>query len=211
MEIVVNGKRQNFEVEPQTLVSTILEQLRFYLAEQGQVASAVTLDGTALSPENEQELQNRKAGDFSRLEVQTVTTEQLVGQVLRGLVEAASALRERSSEVGALFQEGKRSEALESLRPFLDDLATFADGTNQCYRYVARTGSLSVREASREASVLRELFKRLNTLLSGNQEVELSDLLLYEVPEALQRWESILSGTADALQGEKKGTDPDGD
>ncbi len=199
MEIEYNGKRDLFQVTPDTTFGNLLLQLRKGLAEYGQVVAELILDGEPLTEQREALLSADPVGSYGLLKVTGVFAPDMVNHILNGLSEAIDALQKKSSAIGRLVQQGHRGEALEHLDRFTGDLGAFADGIHHCYSFLKTARSSAFRPIDEDMQGLRALLERINEVIVSEEDVEFGDLLLYEVPDSLEAWRSLLDATTKAL------------
>jgi hypothetical protein len=196
MEIELNGEKGTCKVAADTPLGEVLSELRSRLSHFGQVVSELVLDGTSLSHANEAEFAGRRVGEFTLLAAASVPVEQIVRAVLRGLLDAIDGIKAKSAAIGTLVQKGRRAEAFGHLGAFTGDLAFFSDGIHHCCSCLG-AGKPDVERLVKEGlEELQGLLGRLQSCIHGKEDVELADLLAFEIPESIEKWRAFLTSAS---------------
>ncbi len=208
MEIELNGETATCAAAAGTPLREFLTQLRQRLARIGQVLSDIVLDGTPLTAADEAQLGDRRVGEFALLKATSCSVEQIVRSILRGLHDSLDGMKQKSAAIGTLIQRGRRPEALEHLRGFAGDLAFFADGIHHSCACLG-AGKPEVEKLVKEGlEELQGLLARLQSCIQGREDVELADLLAFEIPESIEKWREFLHSASQMLDAPAYDQDP---
>ena len=178
MDVIVDGAgNYDLKGEPVDVLSAV-GAVSDYLRSQGRSILSITVDGTAIQPEELSErLRDVPAVDVRRLEITTASTAELVEDCLQGLNETLPELPEVCRNLAQVFQ-GENPEA--GFDPFVELAGIWA------------------RIKSREALVANALELDTNALQVGGKSLhtihaELNQFL-EEAEQALKDGDTILLG-----------------
>jgi hypothetical protein len=134
--------------------------------------------------------------------------ERIVHSILKGLLDALDGLKAKSAAIGTLLQKGRRAEALGHLGGFAGDLAFFADGIHHCCSCLG-AGKPEVEKLVKEGlEELQGLLGRLQGCIHGKEDVEFADLLVFEIPDSIEKWRGFLASASAMLEEPAHDQDP---
>lgn len=199
MEIIINGNNDVMTVTPDTSLGKLLADLRSFLGKHGQLAAQVVLDGQPLSVAMEMQHADTPVTEFKTLEIVTAAVIDQVQRILQGLHKLVGNLKQQSIVIGEQLQQGRKEEALTTLQPLIENLGVFCDGITYCATAIQQHKSDLYTPPPDAINDFKDIMARLHECLVAEEEVTFADVLLFELPDNLDGWQTTFDAMLEGL------------
>ncbi|MDY6973955.1 MAG: hypothetical protein SV775_16800 [Thermodesulfobacteriota bacterium] len=195
MEILLDEMSTEIEETGIRNLEEILLKIATDYVRQGQVITAVKLNGEFYSEENQHDAAGILLTDIESLELHTMAADEIAWQFLENGVSQLYPIIESAQKISELFRIADEGEANEQYGRFLDALRFFLRMVDEVRGILQLDFSTILVEGSTvedKVQVLSEMIGRMLEIQEEEDWIILADLLEYEMVPLLEEWRSIL-------------------
>lgn len=195
MQLTIDSKTHAIDGDT---VGDVLARAAAQAEATGRLIVEVTVDGSAWD-EDALGSPERLAQPADHLEIVTEDRNELVGRTLRDAIAALDEVDRRQQVAAEAIQADRAAEGLPELAEALDlwlhvrHAAVVAAGTLEIDLDALRREDT---EADAAFGDLERLLEQLLASIRVQDSAATTDTLLYEMPDVVQRWRSVLEGLA---------------
>ncbi|MFC2076565.1 hypothetical protein ACFLT7_05735 [candidate division KSB1 bacterium] len=196
MEVLVDSKKSEFNIEEMKTVGDLLTAIDHLLAVEGRVRVNTDIDGENLTGDNAEALFAKKSADTAMINLITEDSAQLARQTLTEAKSVLPEIKKAFEEVSYQMQAGKKEEAFDELQKtfvkWRDIIQLFhlVEGFLKVDYKVIFVGEKTIDEINSE---LLELLTDTKAAMVDADLVTLSDLLEYEIAPKIDDQMSIIA------------------
>lgn len=198
--IVIDGRESSLSLSNCENLAEVLAKLMEEEGLEERIVTDVLVDDQAFSELYPYHAEDIDAGSFQRLELRTVSLEQMATDVADELPKVIDILASGARRVSSLLRQAEISEALEVLQDIVGVTREML-GTIQVLRNQYSSGVN--RELADLSSKLGDLLGELNDVLANEDWLLLADILEYEYITACEGWRSIIRSLSDDISSSK--------
>jgi hypothetical protein len=205
MKILVDQEEIDLFPLPQTF-KEIQERIIHHCAEKKRIALKLLVDGHLVEFKGDLP-QGITLENLELLEVTTGSTRDVATNVLRGCAEHIPRLEEGLTEAATVIRRGQQQEGMNILASSIDLWLELVSGTENAMRVsglewnAVRVGLPGVPEESVLGSLvvsqLDALLEEIQRVIEDQNQVELIDILEYDLPPVLKAYQEALFALAD--------------
>lgn len=199
MLVTINEQRLPVDFSHLQNLEEVIVEIQERFIPPGQQLFQVHVNGEFFSERYPRESRYLDIGEISRLEVKTVSDEELTRFILQDAVRQADILLQGLEKSASLFRLGTEEEAnhlfaqvVEALR-WLLQIGESAGQVMRPGQEKIPSGKVSL---SRYLSDLEDLLEEMLEISEDEDYVMLADLLEYELRPMVQEWQGILQEIA---------------
>lgn len=199
MLVTINDQRLPVDFSHLQNLEEVIVEIQERFIPPGQQLFQVHVNGEFFSERYPRESRYLDIGEISRLEVKTVSDEELTRFILQDAVRQADILLQGLEKSASLFRQGNEEEAnhlfaqvVEALR-WLLKIGESAGQVMGAGQEKIPAGKVSL---SRYLSDLEDLLEEMLEISEDEDYVMLADLLEYELRPMVQEWQEILQEIA---------------
>jgi len=200
MEMKVDGASRNVELVEGISLGDVLDEARVKVLGEGRVITRIEVDGDVLEAGKQDELRDRSAREFGRVEITTRGTDELARETLLELVRHLEQVEGVMPELVGYLEEDKIQEGMALLASCCQMWAVVQDALSKVgillewdYGSVEAEGK-TVSEWLGEMEVT---LRGMNEALTNRDFVLLCEVLRHEFSPGMRSWQGILSHLAE--------------
>ncbi|MCB0421958.1 MAG: hypothetical protein KDD61_13255 [Bdellovibrionales bacterium] len=175
----------------------VIKRLEADLLIEGEVICGIRVNGMFLTQEDELKFSDSLMADISELEISSQRPEDLVSNSIASVVEWIPKVRDYSIEVADIFRGEQQLEAQKSFRDIMDGCRWLTDALSLLKGpLLKRTDRLDFDQkwSSLEKSLI-QIVAEISDAYENQDFIHLADLLEYELSNAMEAWQDLLSPT----------------
>ncbi len=200
MLVTINEQNLSADFSHLNSLEEIISEIHERFIPAGQQLFQLQVNGEFFSERYPRESRYVEAGEISRLDVKTVSDEEMARFLLQEAVRQGGTLAQAVEQSATLFRVGSEEEAnhyfaqvLEALRWLLQT----GEGACRVLRVDLETMSLGETvPASRYLKDLQDLLGEMLEVAENEDYVMLADLMEYELLPMVQEWQRLLQELA---------------
>lgn len=195
--IVIDGRESSMSLANFANLEEVLSKI---IEEEGleeRIVTDVFLDDEAFSELYPRQAEDIEANSFTRLELRTVSIDQMACDVVEELPKVISIMAGGSRQAAALLRQTELAEGLEVLQ---DIIAVSRELLNTVHilRNQYATGPCKGIDAL--GVTLGDLLGEINDVIANEDWVLVADLLEYEFLPACEGWRVVIDGIKSDLE-----------
>lgn len=198
--IVIDGRESTLSLSNYDNLAEVLCTL---LEEEGleeRIVTDVLVDDKAFSELYPHHAEDIEAASFERLELRTVSLEEMASDVAGELPKVIGILAQGALRVSSLLRQVEISEGLEVLQDIVGVTREML-GTIQVLRNQYSSGVN--HDLEKLSNTLGDLLGEINEVLGNEDWMLLADILEYEYVPACEGWYGIISSLAEDIASSK--------
>lgn len=198
--IVIDGRESSLTLSNYSNLAEVLVTLMEEEGLEERIVTDVLVDDQAFSELYPHHAEDIEADSFERLELRTVSLEQMASDVAGELHKVVGILGQGASRVSALLRQSEIAEGLEVLQDIVGVTREML-GTIQVLRNQYSIGISQDIEKLKDS--LGDLLGEINEVLGNEDWHLLADILEYEYIPACEGWHGVISSLADDISAAK--------
>ena len=198
--IVIDGRESSLSLSNYANLEEVLSKLMEEEALEQRVVTDVFVDDEAFSELYPHQAEDIDSKSIQRLELRTVSMEEMAGDVVVELPKVISIMASGSRRSAALLRQAELAEGLEVLQ---DIFAVSRDLLNNIRILRAQFSSGASRELDSLGDVLGDLLGEMGDAMANEDWILVADLLEYEYLPACEGWRTVIdqiSGDVSAVR-----------
>lgn len=191
--IIIDGRESTLSLSNYANLEEALSKLMEEEGLEQRIITDVLVDDEAFTELYPHQAEDVEAGSFSRLEVRTVSLEQMAADVVGELPKVIDIMSSGGRQVASLLRQAEIGEALEVMQDMITvsrDLLT----TIHVLRTQYSTGPNAELESL--AVTLGDLLGEINDVIANEDWMLVADLIEYEYLPACDGWRGVINGLA---------------
>jgi hypothetical protein len=197
--IVIDGRESSISLSNFTNLEEVLIKI---IEEEGleeRIVTDVLLDDEAFSELYPRQAEDIEAESFSRLELRTVSIDQMADDVIEELPKVIDIMARGSRQAAALLRQAELAEGLEVLQ---DIVGVSRELLNTVDVLRAQYSTGSSKEIIELGDTLSELLSEICDVMTNEDWVLVADLMEYEYLPACEAWRPVI----DAIRNDREAT-----
>jgi len=198
--IVIDGRESGISLSNFANLEEVLSKV---IEEEGleeRIVTDVLLDDEAFSELYPHQAEDIEAGSFSRLELRTVSIDQMAGDVLGELPKVIDIMAGGSRQTAALLRQAELAEGLEVLQ---DIIGVSRELLNTVHVLRKQYSTGPSKEINELGDTLGELLGEIGDVMVNEDWVLLADLMEYEFLPACEAWRPVIDAIGRDLEAAK--------
>jgi hypothetical protein len=195
--IVIDGRESNLSLSNYT---TLEETLLRLVEEEGleqRIITDVLVDNEAFTELYPHQAEDIETGDIQRLELHTVSLDQMATDVVGELPKIIDIMASGSRNVASLLRESELAEALDMLQ---DLVLVSRELLNTVHTLRSRYSSGACTELDALGETLGELLGEIADVMGNEDWILVADLLEYEYLPACDGWRDVINRIASDIE-----------
>jgi hypothetical protein len=187
--IVIDGRESSISLSNFANLEEVLSKI---IEEEGleeRIVTDVLLDDEAFSELYPHQAEDIEANSFSRLELRTVSIDQMASDVIGELPKVIDIMAGGSRQAAALLRKAELAEGLEVLQ---DIIAVSRELLNTVYVLRSQYATGPSKEIEELGATLGELLGEIGDVMANEDWVLVADLMEYEFLPACEGWRSVI-------------------
>lgn len=193
--IVVDGRESSLSISDysnlQEVLSSVIEEEQ--LAER--IVTDVFVDDESFSELYPYQAEDIDAKSFSRLELKTVSMDEMAGDVVEELPKVVTIMQKGSRQAADLFRRAEVSEALEVIQDILGVSRELLATIHLLRNHYSMSNGEDLIDLG---NAFNDLLEEIGEVMESEDWVLIADLMEFEFLPACDQWRSII----DKLAGE---------
>jgi len=198
--IVIDGRESSISLANFANLEEVLSTL---IEEEGlneRIVTDVFLDDEAFSELYPHQAEDIEANSFSRLELRTVSADQMASDIIEELPKVINIMAGGSRQAADLLRQAELVEGLEVLQ---DIIAVSRELLNTVYVLRSQYATGPSKEIDALGNTLGELLGEIGDVMANEDWVLVADLLEYEFLPACEGWRSVIDAVSRDLEAAK--------
>lgn len=198
--IVIDGRESNLSLSN---FANLEEALTALIEEEGlkeRIITDVLLDDEAFSELYPHQAEDIEAESFSRLELRTVSFEQMADDVAEELPKVIDIMAGGSRQAAALLRKAELAEGLDVLQ---DIVSVSRELLNTVYVLRSQYATGPSKEIDALGDTLGELLGEIGDVMANEDWVLVADLLEYEFQPACDGWRAVIDAVSRDIKAAK--------
>ena len=198
--IVIDGRESSISLANFANLEEVLSTL---VEEEGlneRIVTDVFLDDEAFSELYPHQAEDIEANSFSRLELRSVSVDQMAADVIEELPKVISIMAGGSRQVAELLRQAELAEGLEVLQ---DIIAVSRELLNTVYVLRGQYATGPCKEIDALGVTLGDLLGEIGDVMANEDWVLVADLMEYEFLPACEGWRSVIDAIGKDLEAAK--------
>lgn len=198
--IIIDGRESSLRLSNygnlEELLSTIVEEEGL----EQRIVTDVLVDDEAFSELYPHQAEDIEAGTFSRVEIRTVSVDEMAGDVVTELPKVIDIMAGGSRRVAELLRQSELAEGLEVLQ---DIIAVSRDLLTTIHVLRVQYSSGPNKDLDALGDSLGDLLGEIGDAMDNEDWLLVADLLEYEYLPACEGWRAVIDALAtdiDAVQ-----------
>jgi len=194
--IVIDGRESSISLSNFANLEEVLSKV---IEEEGleeRIVTDVLLDDEAFSELYPHQAEDIEADSFSRLELRTVSIDQMADDVIGELPKVIDIMAGGSRQAASLLRKAELAEGLEVLQ---DIIAVSRELLNTVYVLRSQYSTGPSREVEDLGNTLGELLGEIGDVMANEDWVLVADLMEYEFLPACEGWRSVIDAVTKDL------------
>lgn len=199
--IVIDGRESSLAISNFANLEEVLIKLMEEENLEQRIVTDVFVDDEAFSELYPHQAEDIDSQSFSRLELRTISFEQMASDVVTELPKVIDIMANGSRRVAQLLRLSELSEGLEVLQ---DIIAVTREMLNTIHILRSQFSSGVSRDIDALGEVLGTLLGEIGDVMDAEDWMLVADLLEYEYLPACEGWRGIISSIADDIAASSK-------
>ena len=199
--IVIDGRESSLAISNFANLEEVLIKLMEEENLEQRIVTDVFVDNEAFSELYPHQAEDIDSQSFSRLELRTISFEQMASDVVTELPKVIDIMANGSRRVAQLLRLSELSEGLEVLQ---DIIAVTREMLNTIHILRSQFSSGVSRDIDALGEVLGTLLGEIGDVMDAEDWMLVADLLEYEYLPACEGWRGIISSIADDIAASSK-------
>jgi hypothetical protein len=198
--IVIDGRESSISLANFANLEEVLSKL---IEEEGleeRIVTDVLLDDEAFSELYPHQAEDIEANSFSRLELRTVSVDQMASDIIVELPKVIDIMAGGSRQTAELLRQAELAEGLEVLQ---DIIAVSRELLNTVYVLRSQYATGPCKEIDALGDTLGELLGEIGDVMANEDWVLVADLMEYEFLPACEGWRSVIDAVSRDLEATK--------
>ena len=198
--IVIDGRESSISLANFANLEEVLSKL---IEEEGleeRIVTDVLLDDEAFSELYPHQAEDIEASSFSRLELRTVSVDQMASDIIVELPKVIDIMAGGSRQTAELLRQAELAEGLEVLQ---DIIAVSRELLNTVYVLRSQYATGPCKEIDALGDTLGELLGEIGDVMANEDWVLVADLMEYEFLPACEGWHSVIDAVSRDLEATK--------
>jgi hypothetical protein len=195
--IVIDGRESNLSLSNYTTLEETLVRL---VEEEGldqRIITDVLVDDEAFTELYPHQAEDIETGDIRRLELHTVSLDQMATDVVVELPKIIEIMASGSRRVASLLRQTELAEALDVLQ---DLVLVSRELLNTIHTLRSRYSSGACKELDALGDTLGDLLGEIADVMGDEDWILVADLLEYEYLPACDGWRDVISRIASDIE-----------
>lgn len=191
--IVIDGRESSLSLSNYANLEEVLSKLMEDEDLQQRIVTDVFVDDEAFSELYPHQAEDIDADSFTKLELRTVSLDQMAGDVVQELPKVITVMDAGSRRVAELFRQSDLAEGLEVLQ---DIIAVSRDLLNTIHVLRNQYSSGPSNDLDALGVNLGELLEEIGDAMGNEDWLLVADLMEYEFVPACEGWGLVIDGLA---------------
>ena len=194
--IVIDGRESSLNISNFANLEEVLVRLMEEENLEQRIVTDVLVDDEAFSELYPHQAEDIDSESFSRLELRTISLEQMASDVVVELPKVIDIMANGSRRVAQLLRLSELGEGLEVLQ---DIIAVSREMLNTIHILRSQFSSRVSRDIDELGSVLGTVLGEIGDVMDAEDWMLVADLLEYEYLPACEGWRGIISTIGDDI------------
>lgn len=199
--IVIDGRESSLAISNFANLEEVLIKIMEEENLEQRIVTDVFVDDEAFSELYPHQAEDIDSQSFSRLELRTISFEQMAGDVVTELPKVIDIMANGSRRVAQLLRLSELAEGLEVLQ---DIIAVTREMLNTIHILRSQFSSGVSHDIDALGEVLGTLLGEIGDVMDAEDWMLVADLLEYEYLPACEGWRGIISAIADDIAASSK-------